>query len=381
MESTTAQRHVRLVSRYPDPVEFSEHRLELLRERITDAILQAAGAHSPDDQLLRTIVRAAMKAFVDARANTAIASDSMADLMEQIGARQARQGFDAAELTSSFRTALVASQKGLTLVVGEFVTRDTLVTLRERLVTYLSELHIHAHAGLVRGDSGPAAPAPDGADDDDFILSTAMAGLPMVAVVSISTPIPEPLYAHPLTVCCSSSYEILVPATWDNDTITSHLAGQAVVSPPTHFRGLEEILLFTRQAADLLHSGGAKDDRTLVPSIDLLAAMILRTSPLLARLAAEKHLHRLDHMAAPRRIAAGELLLTMLENGQVMAAAARELGVPRQTVFSRMKPLWALFGDALDDPNQCIELTVALHDALPRWRLDLKFTDSLDDRY
>lgn len=381
MEFTTQHTRPRLASRYPDRGELSAHRLELLRERITEAILAAAGSQTTDDDLLGEIVRAAMHAFVDSQANAAIASDSVAHLMEQIGARQARQGFDAVDLAASFRTALVASQKGLTLVVGDFVTRDTLIKLRERLVTYLSELHIHAHAGLVRGNGSSRPALAHNKRPYPLSASQVAAGQPMIAIVSISAPIPEVLRANPLTISANSRSEILVPASWDAATIADQLMGQAIASPPAQPLQFEEILTLTRQAAELLRDGSVRDGRDVVPSNDLLAALIMRNSPLLAELTIEKHLRELSKMTPHRRTAAGELLLSMLENGQVMAAAARELGVPRQTVFSRMKPLWALFGDALEDPSQCLELTVALHAALPRWRLDMEFADSLDGRY
>lgn len=366
---------------YPTPSQLSRKRLDRLRERITDSILQAAGG--TDDELLGEIVRAAVRTFVDTQADVERAAGSVAHLMEQIGARQARRGYDAEDLTAAFRAALVATQKGLPLVVGDLVTRDTLVQLREDLVAYLTELQIHAHAGLVR-TRRQLALAPERATRRpghlDFGLDATTGLVPhdmldeqtvMMALVSLAAPLPDTLLNHPRTVSGPTTIEVLVPASWNLDEVAQQLIGQAVIGPAVPLLRAGEGLMLARQAADLLRDGIYADARIAVPCVDMLSALVVHANPLLAELMIDKHLAGLRPMSLVRRVALGELLLKTLENGQPMAAAARELGIPRQTAFSRMKPLRDLFDDALRDPTQRLELAIALRVALPRWRTQL----------
>lgn len=368
MKSDTHRPRQRRPPHYPSPDELSARRLDLLRERITDSILQATGGG--DDDLLGEIVRTAVRTFVDSHADVERAARSVADLMEQIGARQARRGFDAADLAASFRTALVATQKGLPLVVGDLVTRDTMVQLREDLVAYLTDLQIHAHAGFVRARRHRTAPL-----EQRFVPLDGLDGLdPQVslrAVVSLTTEIPQALRDHPRTVTSPSPYELLIPDSWDIDEVTSEFIGQTVVGPAATAPQAADALTLARQAAGLLRDGTIIDARDVIDCTDLLGTLVVHANPLLADLMIGKHLTALHAMSPPRRLALGELLLATLESGQTLAADARDLGISRQTAHSRMKALRGAFGTALDDSQQRLELTVALRAALPRWRLDL----------
>lgn len=382
MESYTYRRRTPKTRPYPAAAELSGHRLELLRGRITSSILQAAGGG--DDELLGEIVRAAVSTFIDSHADVERAAGSVAHLMEQIGARQARRGFDSADLAASFRAALVATQKGLPLVVGDLITRDTLIQLREDLVAYLAELQIHAHAGLVR-TRRQLAMSPDQrrGQYERLALSGTQEGAlgepeeldpraSMLAVVSLSAPIPAPLRDHPRTIRGPSLFEVLVPESWNIDDVAEELIGQAVIGPAAPAFQAADALALARKAANLLRNGTVTDPREVVPCGDLLSALVVHANPLLADLLIDKHLQELRAMSPHRRVALGDLLLNSLENGHPMAATARDLSISRQTAHSRMKSLRTLLGDTLNDPGQRLELTVALRAALPRWRTDLK---------
>ena len=58
---------------------------------------------------------------------------------------------------------------------------------------------------------------------------------------------------------------------------------------------------------------------------------------------------------------------------------ARDLGIPPQTVHSRMKNIRELFGDAIKGPTQRLELIIALQATLPRWRAEASGTGSPAD--
>lgn len=372
------------VSHLPSPDELSGQRLDVLHERITDSILHAAGGG--DDDLLGQIVRAAVSSFVDSRADVENSAAAVAHLLEQIGARQARRGFDATDLAASFRAALVATQKGLVLVVGDLVNRDTLMQLREDLVAYLTELHIYAHAGLVRARRQRAM-SPEqrrlrvsavayGTDrDSEFEQLAELDGLdsqqPYIALVSTSAAIPDLLRDDPQTISSSSTHEVLVPGLWDVDELAAQLAGQVVVGPASALIRAAEVLALVRQAAGLLRGGAVDDARKVVPCADLLGELVVRGNPVLAELLVEKHLQPLEALPGQRRVDLAELLLNTLETGQSVALAAQDLAIPRQTAFSRLKAARALLGEALRDPSQRLEVIVALRAAIPRWRADL----------
>jgi hypothetical protein len=102
--------------------------------------------------------------------------------------------------------------------------------------------------------------------------------------------------------------------------------------------------------------------------LDLLGDLVVNGSQLLAELAIDKHLGRLGTLTPSRRLALAELTLGALEAGTSLDQVARQLGIPRQTAHSRMKTVRKIFGDALHDPTQRLELIVALRAVLPRWR-------------
>lgn len=367
----------------PSPDELSGQRLDALHERITESILQAAGGG--DDDLLAQIVRAAVSSFVDSRADVDNSAAAVAHLLEQIGARQARRGFDATDLAASFRAALVATQKGLVLVVGDLVNRDTLMQLREDLVAYLTELHIYAHAGLVRARR-QLSMSPDqhrvrvatvayGTDrDNEFDQLAELDGLdseqPYIALVSTSAALPDRLRNDPQTISSSSTREVLVPGLWDVDELAAQLTGQVVAGPATALIRSAEVLALVRQAAGLLRGGTVSDARGVVPCADLLGELVVRGNPILAELLVEKHLPALEALPGGRRVDLAELLLNTLETGQSVALAAQDLSIPRQTAFSRLKAARTLLGESLRDPSQRLEVIVALRAALPRWRAD-----------
>lgn len=329
---------------------------------------------------------AAVGAFLDTRTDLAQAAATIAHLLDEVGEQQARRGSDAADLAAAFQAAQTAAQKGLNLAVGDLVTADELVLLREDLATYLIELHVHAHASLLRAQQlqemtsrqrrarlGAVLFGPDHADDIQRLASweDIDASQRVIAVVSVSAAIPLALRRHKQTLTGSSVREVLVPASWDASRLATQLSGQAIMCPAVPLTHSAEAVALARQAADLLREGTVTDSRLIVPGADLLGTLLVESNPLLAELIVGKHLSALEAMSVPRRVTLGELALGSLESGQPIDQVARQLGIPRQTAHSRMKAIRTILGDALHDPTQRLELLVALRAALPRWRLQL----------
>ncbi len=373
--------------RYPHPSEVPPEQLARLGDRIEESIVRVSGGDG--DDLLGLIVREALETFIEAEGDLREAVSALTPRMGEIGEQQARRDFDADELSACFRAALVATQKGLAPLVGDLVDRDTLVRLREDLVTYLAELHSIAHVALVRSRRLLAL-SPDqrrrrlralafGIDSTTEIdrLAT-LEGLDphrlLVAVVSVSAEIPAPVRAHADAFSNDTSDEILVPQEWQSRRLSGLLVGQAVVGPAGTVGTMPESMTLTRRAAQLLRDGVVSDARRVVPMSDLLGHLFIDGSPLLTTMSIAKHLGPFVEMPPARRLTLAELLLAVLEGGRPMNHVARDLGIPTQTAHSRIKTVRDIFGDALRDPTQRLELIIALRAVLPRWRRETNAT-------
>lgn len=369
------------VQRYPHPDEMAPEQLSRLADRIVRSIAEAVGDDSDDP--FGQIVRQAVSTFVTSGGDVAEAVGTVARQMERVGEQQARRGGDADDLATAFRAALVAAQQGLSPVVGDLVDQDTLLRLRHDLVQYLNQLHQRAHAALTRtarllamtptqrrchlaalafGDHGSA-------DLESLALFEGLdPASPMVPVISVSTAVPETMRAHPSTVAGSSPLEILVPESWASENLHRHVVGQVVVGPATTLPDAARAVALTRAGAELLRDGTASRAQRIVACSDLLGRLVVTTNPLIGGLAVAKHLGPLDQMPPARKVALGELLLATLGDTRPVNHVAVEMGIPSQTAHSRMRAVREIFGDALNDVEQRIELLFALHTALPRWR-------------
>lgn len=375
---TTRSRHARPSAAVP------AQRLDRLRTQVERSILEAAGGS--EDGFLSDIITAAVTAFVESRHDLRHAAATLADPLDRIGESYARRSLDADDLSAAFRTARIAAQKGLNLAVGDLVTTDELVRLREDLTSFLVELHLRAHASLVRSQRLQAMTPQQrrgrlnamafGLDQVGGIEKLAeWEGIDpherVVAIVSISASIPAQLLDHPQVISGGSIREILVPEAWGPDRLSTQLAGQAIACPPVALAYAAESVMLARQAADLLREGAVTDARLIVPGADLLGNLVVGSNQLLAELIINKHLSALEAMSVSRRVTLGELALGSLESGQPIDQVAKQLGIPRQTAHSRMKAIRTILGEAMHDPTQRLELIVALRAALPRWRHQL----------
>ncbi len=366
------------------PAAVTAQRLDRLRTQIERSII--ATAEGVENQLLNETVVAAVTAFSDSRHDLSRAAATIAHLLDRVGEQHARRGFDADQLASFFRAARVATQKGLAPVVGDLITSDDLLRLREDLATYLLELHSHAHASFVNTQRLQTMSPQQrrarlnamtfGLDEtDDIEKLAAWEGIDpqerVVAIVSVSIALPSMLREHPRAIAGSSDCEALVPEAWSRDGLATELAGQAVVCPPVPLTQAAEAVTLARQGAKLLREGIIADSRIIVPGADLLGNLVVDSNRLLAELIINKHLSALEAMSISRRVSLGELALGSLESGQPIDQVAKQLGIPRQTAHSRMKAIRSILGEAMLDPVQRLELIVALRAALPRWRHQL----------
>ncbi|WP_375001747.1 helix-turn-helix domain-containing protein [Aeromicrobium sp. CTD01-1L150] len=364
------------------PQALPESCLEVLRDRIDRAVRAASDTDRVEDVLLSRVLRESVDAFITSGGDPQAAAELVAPWLERIGERQARLGADVESLADAFRCAQSAAQKGLRDAVGRVLVGDPLTAVREALMAYVSLLYRHARTGMERVQ---AMAEMSEAEKTDRLRKAAFertsntalrdlaaaAGLPLnawyVAVVCVEGDVPPQLRDHPRTLAHASEPEVLVPSTWTSSRIAGMLENQAVSGPAAALADAADAVMLARRAATLLRDAQVSDERRLVPCTDLLGELLISTDSLLTELIGQKHLGPLEEMRPSRRLNLAKTVLHWLERGVTANQLARDLGIPPQTVHSRLKAAKATFGDALDDPTQRLELIVALRTAIARW--------------
>lgn len=317
-----------------------------------------------------------------ARGDVPGAARQVAPLFHQVGIREAHRRTDSLRLEQSFKLASIAVQRGLPLVVGDLVTRDSLRKLRQDLAAYMNQLFRIARAGFDRTMRVAAMSQDDrlaelravafrGASSHDADQLAIAVGLDptllFTPIVAVHSALPDSIRAHPHALVDDNAMQALIPDSWDLKMVAQAVQTQVVLGPPATLRKAYEGVVLTGNAATILRDGAVLDTRAIVPSTDLLGELLVRGNPLLAELLVKKHLWSMEVLPLSRRMALSEMLLLSLERGLPLNRVARDLGVASQTAHNRMKSLRQLLGDKLDDADQRLELIVALRSARIRW--------------
>lgn len=366
---------------YPAPATVSRDRLSILRTQVARSVVN--GADAGPGELIGEAVRASIEAFVASRANVGEAVTHVAPLLDKVGCREAHRHPDATRLHQSFKMANVAVQRGLVQVVGDLMTHDVLMQLRQDLMSYLAQLHKVAMAGYERTARLLALTPEDrltelraiafrGASPRDVDQLGATIGFNpgqrVTPIISVRGRLPEEIHNHPQALIDDSGTMALLAEEWGRLLPAMTFEGQVVLGPSSTIGKSHEGVALARNAATLLREGTVSDARNVVPSVDLLGELLVRGNRLLAELLVDKHLSPLEALAPPRRLALAEILLISLERGIPLNRIARELGIAAQTAHNRMNSLRTLLGDKLDDADQRLELIVAVRAALNRWK-------------
>lgn len=347
---------------------------------------------SSDNPLLFRVVAESIEAFVACDGAAKPAASRVAPLLWQIGDHLAQKGFDADDLARSFRRAHKAAQHGLPFAIGATLPHDTMNVLRQHVIVFLQHLQRHAWIGWERTQVIMAMPDDERLDQlgqalrrptDQTMLKrlAECSGFDLssnyVLIVATAGDIDGRLLDHPESFSGANRSEAFVPAGWSLDKLADLLTPaeseqpvQVVVGPPVALSSIAETTALTRRGAELLCEGLTSDPRMVVPCTDLLASLVVDGNPRLTDLIVAKHLGPMGRMTPHRRLAIGDFLLQWLERGLPVNQLARAMGIPAQTAHSRLKSIRSLFGAAMDDPTQRLELTVALQAALPRWRAE-----------
>ena len=366
---------------YPSPASVSRERLGVLRTQVAQSIVD--GAAERPGTLVGEVIGTAIDAFVTSRANVGEAVTQVAPLLDKIGSREAHRHSDASRLHQSFKLANVAVQRGLAQVVGDLMTHDALMQLRQDLMAYLAQLHKIAIAGFDRTHRLVSLSHEErlaelrgivfrGASIRDVDQLAATIGFDpdqrVTAIISVRHQLPPEILEHPQVLIDETGTMALLAEEWEPHLPAVAFRGQVVLGPPSIVATCHEGVVLARNAATLLREGTVVDDRIVVPSIDLLGELLVRGNRLLAELLIDKHLSPLETLAPARRMALAQILLISLERGLPLNRIARELGIAAQTAHNRMNALRSLLGAKLDDADQRLELIVALRAALLRWK-------------
>ncbi len=361
------------------------HRLATLQRQICRSV-QGRTARTLEPWLAQ-LVADAVETFVDSDGQASLAADLLAGTFRELGEQHARRGGDVHVLSRGFARARAAVLAALPVTLGEDVSGAAVARLRHDIVAFLSLLHQHARAAHDRTQRILAMPLEDRsaqlrvalfrrgttADLETLARSAAVdPGGMLRAVVATTAPLPASLLRHGDTLAGLHPFEALVPAQWHDDDLALRGAEQVVAGPPATLHEVPDSLHLARRAAALLRDRTTTDDRTVVPCADLAGPLVVGGNPYLNEMIVAKRLLSLEQTGVRRRVQLGELLLEWLERGIPLTRLAVVLDVNVQTAHSRMKVLRDLFGDALDEPAARLELILALHTVLPRWRAQVQ---------
>ncbi|WP_408899548.1 helix-turn-helix domain-containing protein [Nocardioides sp. R1-1] len=347
-------------------VRLRPDRLELLYHRIVRAVRVALDV--PDDPRIRVAVSEIARCFIGAGGRADDAAHDAEPLVHDLVRELGRAGVEAGDVHRLFRLARPVVVDALGLIVGDSLRGDAVLELRVAVQRYLhlvcSSMTVElrrdssrrAHRSAYRrAELGGQSWRPPGPDR------------PVRVLVAVHEELPPSLRTDPRLVARPSPFELVVPEAVAPHSLAPWLTSQVVVGPVTPWADLGEGLQLAWRASRLLSDGLVADDRLLVPCTEMLGHLLVAGNPLLTGLLVGKHLAVFDGLRPMRRNDLALTLLRWLETGVPANQLAREMGVPPQTLHSRLTKLRELFGPKLEDPPTRLELIVALRSVLPTW--------------
>lgn len=344
-------------------------RLALLCQRMVRAVSSSLGT-PPDDPQVRGAITGVVQCFISAGGRAEDAAHDAERLVRTLAVDLSHAGLVAVDVHRLFRAVHPVVVSALGQVVGDTVRGDAMLALRRAAQRYLhlvcatmtvelrreSARRAHRHAHW-RAEVGGVDEPPHHAGRLGQIR----------ALVSVHDELPLALRTDPRLIARPSAYELLVPEDVALHTLVPALTGQVVVGPLTPWADLGDSLQLVWRATRLLSDGLAADDRLLVPCTEMLGPLLVAGNPLLTGMLVSKHLAVFDGIRTLRRNDLALTLLRWLETAVPTNQLARDMGLPPQTLHSRLSKLREMFGAKLEDPPTRLELIVALRSVLPSW--------------
>lgn len=335
------------------------------------------------DELVEKVITDVITSLVSGRGTPDRPAADVVPLLRELGERHACRGLEARTLDRGFRRALDAAQRGLEVVAD--VSTIGGASLRRDLGSYVESLHRVAATASERARRllslddrrraalgalllDPFAPPPT----PHLLRQSGLEPEVDYALLATTTDdVPDGIFGSATAIATSNAGEALIPATQLDEVLAHTAPRQVVIGPPARLLAIVETAEPVRRATHLLQTGIVADDRRVVPCMDLLLPLVIDGLPGLTGLLVAKHLSPMDQLGPRRRIRDGELLLRWLEGGQPLNRVARSLGIPPQTAHDRLNHLRHILDADLEDPDQRLELMLALRRALPRWRAEI----------
>ncbi|KAB2811334.1 PucR family transcriptional regulator [Pimelobacter simplex] len=356
-------------------VRLRPDRLALLCQRMVRAVSTSLGT-PPDDPHVRSAIADVVQCFIAAGGRAEDAAHDAERVVRALAVELSHAGLLTVDVHRLFRAVHPVVVSALGQVVDDTLRGDAMLALRRAAQRYLhlvcttmtvelrreSARRAHRHAHWRAEVGGTDEPLPHVAHLDH----SGRVGRIRV-LVAVRDELPVQLRADPRFVARSSAYELLVPEDVAPETLEPALTGQVVVGPLTPWADLGDSLQLVWRATRLLSDGLAADDRLLVPCTEMLGHLLVAGNPLLTGLLVSKHLAVFDGVRALRRNDLALTLLRWLETAVPTNQLARDMGLPPQTLHSRLAKLREMFGAKLEDPPTRLELIVALRSVLPTW--------------
>lgn len=311
-----------------------------------------------------------------------LAARAVATVCTQFGERQTLHGLTDTQLTTALHAIGRSLRRQVVPIVAQGMERPDLDALSRAVQEYLMRIVTYVRQGMQtmerfhtlppqhrrRALSQAAFGLTDGRNLRAFAFSCGFHPstqlTPVVATRSDHVLCSE-LCEHEDVLEGPTARECAVPATWTDAQVHHRSQVDVARGPAVTLVKLPEAVRLTRTTAEV-----ADHAVPVTRTCDVLAPVLLHMSPLLADQLVSTRLAPFDTLPVARRAALGSTVLAWLERGTPVNVVAREIGVPAQTIHTRLTTTRRLLDDPLSDPDTRLEVLVALRVAVPRWEAE-----------
>lgn len=311
-----------------------------------------------------------------------LAARAVASACVQFGEAQTVHGLTDAELTTALHTIGRRLRRQVVPVLAQACDRPDLDALSRCVQEYLMRIVAHVRQGMQtmerfhtlpplhrrRALAQAAFGLADGRNLRAFAVSCGLDPTVLLTpVVSTDpdTPLGEELRDHDDVLEGPAPRESAVPATWTDAQVCRRSRTDVARGPVVPLVELPEAVRITRTTAGVADPGAS-----VTRTRDVLARVMVQSSPLLGDLLVSTRLAPFEDLPVTRRAVLGRTVLSWLERGIPVNVLAREIGVPPQTIHTRVATTRRMLDDPLADPDTRLELLAALRVAVPRWEAE-----------
>lgn len=297
----------------------------------------------------------------------------------ELGRRHARAGWPLRDLTVMISRGGQALWRRVRTASPPGTDPDALLATCESIFTFTAAVSSAAVEGFLEASAATgsllrrrrlefartlaygAEPPADGFEPEAAAIGWRLPPKLAVAIAAPGTNLPGLLPARVLVVPEGSRWLLLVPATEDDDAVTLPApdAGTIALGPVVPWRQAADSTSLAEELLELIDAG-------VVPGggirrcDDHATSLLLAAHPTLGGVLAQRWLAPLYELPEARREPLLETLEAWLESPGQYTFLAERLHVHVRTVRYRVDRLREVLGDVVDDPDQRLELALAL---------------------